>query len=324
MKKWLSLASLLLRKKFKNPLIRINLILAVIILLLFPSQNNRLNDSIIPLEKPLRTTAVAFPTVQKIVASHHKPLPYLTAGGVYLIETNTQSLLYQKNADSRFYPASTTKIVSAMVAQEQWSLKDIIRVKPVMNIGQVLGIKTGEQYYVEDLLYGLLVQSGNDVAMNLAENFPGGYSAFISQMNAMASGLSLTETHFVNPTGIDDWQHYTSPHDMTIISQKAISDPVLARIVATKNYDLKDINGEHEKKMENVNQLLGKIEGIKGIKTGWTELAGECLVSLVERGEMQIIGVVLQSQDRFNDTQNLIAWSFDNFFIEKPSQIMPE
>jgi D-alanyl-D-alanine carboxypeptidase (penicillin-binding protein 5/6) len=252
-------------------------------------------------------------TINKALASNDQEQPFISAGGIYLVDLTSHTMLWQKNADQHFYPASTTKIVSSMVALSAFGNKQVINVPYVPKEGQVLGLQSGEQYYFEDLLYGLLVQSGNDVAEVLAYNYPGGYDKFIAQMNQTVVNLKLKDSKFRNPSGIDQYEHFSSPHDLALISAKALDNTDFAKIVSTKSYNISDLSEKRQIQLENVNKLLGEIEGLKGVKTGWTQLAGECLVSYLEKDDRQILSVVLQSQDRFTDTKRILAWALDNF-----------
>lgn len=298
--------------KKKN--IFLNLIFLFLFFIFFPTQN-KLWYQDIPIKKSfVRALPFANKEVKEVLASHGKELPILSAGGVYLIDLKQNSLLLSKNPDKHFYPASTTKIISAMVALDEFSKKEVITIPQLKSVGQVAGVQTGEQYYFNDLLYALLVQSGNDVASALADFYPGGYSAFVQKMNQKVDSFALKNTHLVNPSGIDAWNHFSSPHDLTLISQHALDNADFSKVVATKNYQISDLSDSHQIKLENINELLGDMEGMKGVKTGWTKLAGECLASLVEKDGKQFLGVVLQSQDRFADTRKMMAWAFDNFY----------
>lgn len=301
----------------KSRTFQFNLFLVLLIFLLFPTQNKIWYRSI-PAREPVVREPLAFFTVPKDpIVDQKKPFPVVSARGIYLVELDSMSLLYAKNPDQHFYPASTTKIVSAIVALDNYTQKEVVTVPYLSTVGQVLGIQSGEQYYFNDLLYGLLVQSGNDVAMTLAQNYPGGLPLFVAGMNRVVANLSLEDTNFTNPIGLDDWRQYTSPHDLAVLAKYAWQNSDIARAVATKEYDLSDLSGQHTIHLENINQLLGEVDGMVGIKTGWTEMAGECLVSLVEKDGQKVLGVVLNSADRFGDTKKIIAWVYDNYYFSE-------
>ncbi|HJZ05177.1 MAG TPA: D-alanyl-D-alanine carboxypeptidase family protein [Patescibacteria group bacterium] len=222
------------------------------------------------------------------------------------MDRNSKAVLYHQLADSEIAPASTTKIVTALVTLENFSLDQVITITRSYPNGQNLGLEPGEKLTVEQLLYALLVQSANDAAEVLAENFIGGRTSFITAMNAKVAGLGLTHTRFTNPTGLDEPGHYSSASDLARLADAAMQNPQFAKIVATENA----VIASHV--VTNVNELLGKVPGVLGIKTGFTDAAGQSLVTLVDRGHPVII-VVLKSQDRFADTQKLIPWIYSNF-----------
>ena len=163
------------------------------------------------------------------------------------------------------------------------------------------------------MLYGLILHSGNDAAEILAENSPGrdslpaGRQAFIDVMNQKAQDIHLTNTHFVNPTGIDEEGHYSSAADLARLADIALRQPTFSKIVATENA----VISTHV--LTNVNQLLGKIPGVLGVKTGFTEGAGQALVTLVDRNGHPVILAVLESKDRFTESAALIDWVYTNF-----------
>lgn len=245
------------------------------------------------------------------------PPPTLTSRSVIVIDVPSGTTLYQKNPRTWLLPASTTKMVTALVVLENYSLEQVIEVSEVdSQLGQVMGLFPGEKITVENLLYGLLVQSGNDAAEVLAASFPGGREAFIKEMNEKVKSLNLKDSHFVNPTGFEEDGHYTTAFDLAQIAHGALKNPVFAQMVATKEIDVSDTEGVNWHHLGNINQLLGELWGIKGVKTGWTEEAGECLVAYFERDSRQVITVVLGSGDRFGETEKLINWVFANFSWE--------
>ena len=171
---------------------------------------------------------------------------------------------------------------------------------------------------VENLLNALLVASANDAAETLAANYPEGRAAFIAAMNQKAKDLSLTNTHFVNPTGFDESGQYTTPFDLVKLAKELLSNSSLAKIVATKKTEVYNIDQSIVHPISNINQLLGQVVGLKGVKTGWTTNAGECLTTFVDRDGARIMTVVLGSEDRFGETKRLIDWVYDNFDWKVP------
>ncbi len=236
-----------------------------------------------------------------------QPLPIISAKNVFITDMSSKTVLWQKDADAKVLPASTTKMMTALVVLEHFGLTDEITVTTAYPAGTVVGFKPGEKLTVEQLLYALLVQSANDAAEILAENYPEGRTAFVAAMNAKASQIHLTNTHFVNPTGIDEEGHYSSASDLARLADVALRNAEFSKIVATENA----VISSHV--ITNVNQLLGKIPGVIGIKTGYTEGAGQALVTLVNRDNHPVILVVLGSVDRFGETATLIGWVYSNF-----------
>lgn len=240
--------------------------------------------------------------------------PVLSAQGVLATDLDSGITLYEKNADAKLLPASTTKIVTALVAVDTYQLDQVLTVgSNIKVVGQKMGLYFGEQMKFEDLLYGLLVYSANDAAQVLAQNYEGGYDAFISAMNQKASDLSMTNSNFDNPVGLDSENQYSTAKDLIRASEIAMRNPIFARTVGTKNIVIKDSNGKSSYNLRNVNQLLGTVPGVLGVKTGWTENARENLVTYIERDGHKVMIAILGSQDRFGETKELIDWIFSSY-----------
>ncbi|MBI4065325.1 D-alanyl-D-alanine carboxypeptidase [Candidatus Gottesmanbacteria bacterium] len=250
------------------------------------------------------------PAPYPVNSSGNYPGSDISATGVVILDVDSGVVLYRRNDDMELSPASTTKIMTALVALDTYKLDDIVTVRNLINNGQTMKLVSGERINVENLLYGTLIQSGNDAAYVLAENYPGGMEKFIEAMNQKAQRLHLTKTHFTNPVGYDDPNHKTSPMDLARLSQAALSNSVIAKMVAIPQITISDVTHTYFHALTNVNQLLGKVPGVGGIKTGWTEEAGENLVTLIERNYHKVIVVVLHSKDRFGETSKLIDWVF--------------
>jgi D-alanyl-D-alanine carboxypeptidase (penicillin-binding protein 5/6) len=236
----------------------------------------------------------------------------ISASGVVVLDAASGVFLYERGEEELLSPASTTKILTALVALSAYDLDDVVTIELVANDGQVMGLVPGERITVENLLYGALIQSGNDAAWALAEHYPGGEPEFVRAMNERAQELHLTKSHFTNPVGYDDLAHKMTPKDLARLSQVALENKVIAKMVAIPQITVSDVTHTNFHPLTNVNELLGKIPGVGGIKTGWTEEAGENLVTLVERNGHRIILVVLHSENRFLDTALLIDWVFAN------------
>lgn len=241
------------------------------------------------------------------------PGPDVTATGIVVLDIDSDVYLYKRNADELLSPASTTKILTALVSLDSYNLDDVVTVKTVMNDGSVIGLVPGERMTVENLLFGALIQSGNDAAYALAEHYPGGVDKFVEAMNKKAKELHLDHSTFTNPVGYDDPNHKMTPTDLSRLGEVALENNVIAKMVAIPQITISDVTHTYYHPLKNVNELLGKIPGVAGIKTGWTEEAGENLMTLMDRDGHRIIIVVLKSQDRFGDTEKLINWVFGNY-----------
>lgn len=239
--------------------------------------------------------------------------PVLSSQGVLVVDLDSGVSLYEKNPDKALLPASTTKIVTALVALDNFPLNEILTV-PVQSIsGQRMGLYAGEQFKFEDLLYGLLVYSANDAAEAIAANYPGGRAAFVDAMNQKARDLNMINSTFQNPVGFDSEYQITTARDLVRVSEVALRNPVFAKIVATKTTVVTDITGNNKYNLKNINELLETVPGVKGVKTGWTENARENLVTYLERDNHKIMIAVLGSQDRFGETKELIDWINTNY-----------
>lgn len=247
--------------------------------------------------------------------------PFISARAVVIQDVVSRTLIYTQSPDTPLLPASTTKIMTALVALSTWSdLDTVITVKNEDRaIGQTIELQKGEQLTLKNMLYGLLVHSGNDAALALADNLPGGYDAFVTAMNVKAKDLHLDHTVFKNPSGVEQYGHITTARDLAILAGVAMENPLIEQIVSTRAITITDVSGTISHHLETTNELLGILPGLKGLKTGWTENALECLISYVERDDHPIIIVVLGSLDRFGDTTRLVDWVYRHH-----SWIIPE
>lgn len=244
--------------------------------------------------------------------------PDVNSRACVVIDRKTNSVLFGKNENSKKKMASTTKIMTATIIIEKCNLSDTIEIskKAAGTGGSRLGLKTGDKITALDLLYGLMLRSGNDAAVALAEYAGGDINGFAELMNAKALELGLTNTHFETPHGLDSNEHYTTAYELAILSNYALNNPTFAKIVGTKNYTI-TINGS-PKDLSNTNELLGNMEGVYGIKTGFTNGANRCLVTACKRNNIDIICVVLGADTkkfRTIDSIKLINYVFNNFVV---------
>lgn len=244
--------------------------------------------------------------------------PFVTAESVYVTDRTTLSPLFAKNERLRMYPASTTKIITALVAYDLYKPDDIVTIHKTISDGQVMGLVPGEKITAENLLYGLLVHSGNDAAYALA--YEKGYDSFVQKMNEKAAELKMVDTRFVNPHGLHHPEQYTTAFDLTLAARALLNNHYLSKIVSTKEITISDVDFKYFHRLSNVNQLLGAIPGVGGLKTGYTEESGQNLVTLYKRQDgNDIVLVVLRSVDRFMDTANLVYWNEANIAYITPS-----
>ena len=252
-------------------------------------------------------------------------LPTINSRAYVVIDRNSNTILIGKNENQRKKMASTTKIMTALVVIEHCNLSDIVEVskKSASTSGSRLGLKTGDKITVYDLLYGLMMRSGNDAAVALAEHISGSITDFANLMNEKAKNLGLSNTHFVTPHGLDEDEHYTTAYELALLSNYAMNNEIFAKIVGTKNYTI-TLNG-YPKTLTNTNELLGVLNGVYGIKTGFTNGANRCLVTCCKRGNMDIICVVLGADTkkyRTTDSIKLIEYSFNNFTYVNVQQFL--
>lgn len=245
------------------------------------------------------------------------PTPFLTAEGIYILDLPSFTPVLAKNEKVRFFPASTTKVITALVAYDLYKPEEVITVERVTEDGQVMGLVPGERITIEKLLYGLLVHSGNDAALVLADHY--GEEEFVKLMNKKAKDLHMNNSRFKNPAGLDAFNQYTTPYDLALAARELLKNKYLAKIVSTKEIIISDEDFKYFHTLTNVNKLLGEIQGIGGLKTGYTEESGENLVSLYKRADgHEFVVVVLKSLDRFQDTENIVDWIDKNVRYQEP------
>lgn len=225
-------------------------------------------------------------------------------------------VIWGKDEDKRSAMASTTKIMTAIVTLENSNLEDMVKVssKAAWTGGSTLKLKTDDEISLEDLLYGLMLRSGNDAAVAIAEHVGGSVEGFADMMNKKADELELKNTHFVTPHGLDDPEHYTTAKELAIITNYAMNNPIFCKIVNTKTCFI-SINGV-PREIANTNELLGVLEGVNGVKTGFTNNAGRCLVTSINRNGWEIIVVVLRADTkkiRTQDSVKIIEYVYKNY-----------
>lgn len=242
--------------------------------------------------------------------------PNINSRRYVVFDRTSKQVLFGKNENVKGAMASTTKIMTAIVVLENANLDEEIQVstKSAGTGGSRLGLKTGDKITINNLLYGLMLRSGNDAAVALAESVGGSVAGFSDMMNEKAKELHLTSTHFVTPHGLDNSEHYTTAVELAKIADYAMENEMFCKIVGTKIATIY-ING-YEKQIANTNELLGNLNGVVGIKTGFTNNAGRCLVTETRRDNMDIIVVVLGADTkkfRTQDSVKLIEYTYSNY-----------
>ncbi|MEZ4767178.1 MAG: D-alanyl-D-alanine carboxypeptidase family protein [Caldilineales bacterium] len=235
-------------------------------------------------------------------------LPPLSAPAALVADSATGRVLGAVNASEPRAMASTTKIMTALLVLERADLGDLVTISPSALVGgATMGLEAGETLTVEDLLWGLLVNSGNDAAMALAEHVGGSEQAFVDLMNQRAAELGLTSTHFVNPHGLDAPGHASSAADLWHLAELAMTYPTFRTMVATRSHEA----AGHQ--LFTTNELLGVYPGADGIKTGTSDAAGQCLVASVSENGMRTVAVVLGSADRYGDAETLFQFGEEHY-----------
>lgn len=244
-------------------------------------------------------------------------LPSINSRAAIVYDRNSGMILYGKNENEKRKMASTTKIMTAILVIENSNLKDIVTVssKSAETGGSRLGLHKDDKISVADLLYGLMLCSGNDAAVALAEHISGSVENFAILMNQKACKIGLKSSHFVTPHGLDNEEHYTTAYELAILTNYALKNDIFRKYVGTKSQTI-TIN-TYSKTLNNTNELLGYLDGVYGVKTGFTNGANRCLVTAVKRNNMDLICIVLGAdtkKDRTRDSIELIEYAFKTFF----------
>ncbi len=244
--------------------------------------------------------------------------PRISAKAAVIMDAGTGQVVFEKNSHQRRAMASTTKIMTALVTLEHAGLTDLVTAGPDVKVEpSIIGLDPGDKLTVEQLLYGLLLPSGNDAAIDLADYVGGSVPKFVAMMNAKAAQLGLKDTHYVTPHGLDADGHETSAYDLAVLTRVAMQNPEFEKIVSSKQYQ---IDGPVRWVFKSLNQLLGTYPGADGVKTGYTDNAGRCLVFSATRDGHRAIAVVLDSADIFGEAAALLNYFFANYGWETLGQ----
>lgn len=285
-------------KKIISIMILINLIFVNCIIVYADDENEEIDNE----------------TIEVINQSTDEPV--LNSRIAVAFDRKSGNVIWGKNENKRTAMASTTKIMTAIVLIENADLSKTVTVssKAAGTGGSRLGLKKNDKISLKDLLYGLMLKSGNDTAVAIAEEVGGSVEGFADLMNKKAKELGLQNTHFITPHGLDNPEHYTTAYELAKIADYALKNEIFAHVVGTKSYSV-TING-YSKSISNTNELLGYLNGVYGVKTGFTNNAGRCLVTSVNRNGFDIITVVIQADTkkfRTSDSIKLIEYIYSNY-----------
>lgn len=245
----------------------------------------------------------------------------ISADSAALIDVQSGRILYGKNMDKRMRIASLTKIVTAIVAIESGKLNETVTVsKNAYRVeGSSIYLDLGEKQKLIDLVYAIMMRSGNDAATAIAEHVGGGsVQKFVDMMNAKVKELGLTGTHFANPHGLDAKDHYSTAYDMAKLTAYALWNPIFREVVSTKVKKIPWEGKDWDRTMRNKNKMLFRYEGADGVKTGYTEAAGRCLASSASRSGRQLAVIVLNDRDDWNDSSKMLDYGFTKYQYFSP------
>jgi len=246
--------------------------------------------------------------------------PRITADAGILMDFATGTVLFEKKAHELRHPASLTKIMTAVVVLDKCPLQDVVTVPPEATRvpGSTAGVRAGQKFTVEDMLYSLLMESANDVAVTLAVHVAGSVEAFAGLMNAKAFSIGARNTHFSNPHGLTAKDHLTTAYDLALIARHALQYPLFAETVRTRVAEIDRLDKDVVMRLHNTNRLLQHFEGADGVKTGTTTASGRSLVASATRDDHKLVSVVLHSDSRWDDAARLLRYGFDRFILLYP------
>ena len=230
---------------------------------------------------------------------------------------DTGEIIYSKNADTRLPMASTTKIMTGLILCEKADLsKEITVTAEMLRVeGSSMGLLAGDRVTFHDLLYGLMLCSGNDAANVIAFSLSGTVDAFVKQMNEKAKALGLKNTNFVTPSGLDGAEHYTTAYDLALLTREALKNENFAKCVATKTATLCFGNPPYKRTVTNHNKLLGSVDGVIGVKTGFTKKSGRCLVTAARKDEKYVIAVTLNAPNDWQDHKQMLNYGLERLSV---------
>lgn len=243
--------------------------------------------------------------------------PEVNAISAVLMDMQTGDVLYAKNPNLKRPPASTTKIVTGLLALEDGEPNRIVKVSPeaAKAEGSSVWLQPGEEQRLQDLVYGLMLGSGNDAARAIAEGIAGSEKDFARRMTEKARQLGATNTRFQNASGLPDEQHYTTAYDLALLTRYAMNNKKFAEIVQTKAFNLPGNTLQKERRIFNHNKLLWRYQFADGVKTGYTREAGKCLVASANKNGRRLVAVVFHSKTMYEDCKNMMEFGFEQFRV---------
>lgn len=242
--------------------------------------------------------------------------PVIEAKAVLSIDLETGKVLYSQSPSQQLPMASLTKLMTALIILEESSPDDIVTVNKIATQIEPskMNLVTGEKITIKDLLKGIFIKSANDAAVALALHSSPSVEEFAAKMNGKAKALGLNSTHFVNPDGLDADTHYSTAEDLAVLARAVYKYELIQKIVILKEADVSSVDGRFTHELKTTNDLLGSYLNVLGLKTGTTDEAGQCLITIVENENgNKILNVMLGSPARFQETKILSQWLFDNF-----------
>jgi len=265
-------------------------------------------------KRGLFTTVLLFVTVNitNIAVAAQQP-PTIAAKSAIVIDATTGIVLYNKNAEEKRYPASTTKMMSLIVALEHGDLDELVTASQnaASTEGSTIWLAQGEKLKMIDLLYGIMLISGNDATVAVAEHISGTVEKFAKLMTEKAHAIGAKDTNFTNSSGLPDPNHFTTAHDLARIAAYGYKKPLFTEIISTRHKIIPWAGKEQDRDLYNENRMLWLAEGGNGVKTGYTDAAGRCLVSGAKRNDLQLIAVVLDSDTMWDDSLALLNFGFN-------------
>lgn len=236
----------------------------------------------------------------------------LTAKSAIVMDARTGKVLYARDAESKRYPASTTKMMTLIVALEHGNLDEMVTTSQNASSteGSSLWLSPGEQLRLMDMLYGIMLISGNDATVAVAEHISGSVEKFAKLMTEKAHAIGATNTNFTNSSGLPDPNHITTAHDLAKIAAYGYKNPIFSQIVSTQKKIIPWPGKDHDRELYNENKMLWLFDGGNGVKTGYTDAAGRCLVSAAKRNDIQLVAVVLDSDHMWDDSITLLDYGF--------------